>query len=167
MSAYNIYYDANILLDFSINPQIFNIFSLFLQTTSHQSSHRTSSIIAEKEINKNPMLTQIIQQVNIEDIDAAEFMLFLLDSQPELEKLDEGEISLYFLATKNNQSCIMTNDKKAREFFKSKNLLPCTHINPPAGGTRGILNHLQHHNHITQQQKEQTEQTLTKAGRKI
>lgn len=166
MSAYNIYYDANILLDFSIDQQIFNIFSLFLQTTSHQSIHRTSSIIVEKEINKSPMLKQILQHINIEDIDAAEFMLFL-GSQPELEKLDEGEISLYFLATKNNQSCIMTNDKKAREVFKSKSLLPCTHINPPAGGTRGILTHLQHHNHLSQQQKEQIEQTLTKAGRKI
>lgn len=167
MSKYRVYFDANVLLDFSIDKQLFTAFDKFLEINASNSIYCTSSIIHEKEINKSQFVNQMLQYIKIEDIDALKFMQFI-NNKPELDKLDEGEISLYFLAIESKQSsCIITNDKTARKFFEKEKLLPCTHMNPHVGGTLGILNHLKHHGYITENDRHSLEEILRQANRRI
>lgn len=109
----------------------------------------------------------MLQYIKIEDIDALKFEQFI-KNKPELDRLDVGEISLYFLAIEIKQpSCIITNDKTARKFFEKEKLLPCTHVNPQVGGTLGILDHLMHHGYITENDRHSLEAILRQANRRV
>lgn len=155
-----VYIDANIIIDFSVEKRIF---CLFIENNS-ESKFSTSSYIIEKEVNQNHFLQQLLQHINVDDIDLIELEIFARNNP---NNLDYGELSLYYLATNNANSCIMTNDKKARNFFESKGLLPCQHLNPPVGGTRGLIEHLIHHNYLSEEEAEEIKENLKQKGRRI